>query len=71
LDQFINRSFGANGRSQKSPTGGEDSILATTLFQPSVMIEFSRLTPVRLPFGRQIVRHDRLGGLLHEYSWAA
>ena len=29
------------------------------------------LAPVRLPVGRQIVRHDRLGGLLHEYSWAA
>jgi putative transposase len=24
-----------------------------------------------LPAGGQIVRHDRLGGLLHEYSWAA
>jgi hypothetical protein len=29
------------------------------------------LAPVRLPVGRQMVRQDRLGGLLHEYSWAA
>ena len=29
------------------------------------------LAPVPLPVGRQLVRHDRLGGLLHEYSWAA
>ena len=29
------------------------------------------LAPIPLPVGRQIVRHNRLGGLLHEYSWAA
>ncbi len=29
------------------------------------------LAPVPLLVGRQIVRRDRLGGLLHEYSWAA
>jgi len=28
-------------------------------------------TPERHPAGDQIERHDRLGGLLHEYSWAA
>src|SRR5262249_44730810 len=28
----------------REPTGGEDSILTATLFQPSVMIEFSRPT---------------------------
>jgi putative transposase len=28
-------------------------------------------TIVQLPVGRRIVRHDRLGGLLHEYAWAA
>ena len=27
--------------------------------------------PVLLPAGVLIVRHDRLGGLPHEYSWAA
>ena len=26
---------------------------------------------IPLPVGGRIVRHDRLGGLLHEYSWAA
>jgi len=26
---------------------------------------------VPLPMHDQIVRHDRLGGLLHEYAWAA
>jgi putative transposase len=29
------------------------------------------LAPVPPLVGGQIVRHDRLGGLLHEYSWAA
>ena len=31
------------------------------------------LAPAPVPplVGGQIVRHDRLGGLLHEYSWAA
>jgi putative transposase len=27
--------------------------------------------PIPLPAEGRIVRHDRLGGLLHEYSWAA
>jgi len=27
--------------------------------------------PVPAPAGALIVSHDRLGGLLHEYSWAA
>jgi hypothetical protein len=28
-------------------------------------------TVVPLPVGSRIVRHDRLGGLLHDYAWAA
>jgi hypothetical protein len=44
LDQSIRRSLRGKWTISEEPTAGEGSILAATLFQPSVMIEFSRPT---------------------------
>jgi hypothetical protein len=43
----------------REPTVGEDSILAATLFQPSVIIEFSRPTGRFQAGDRKVVQRAR------------
>jgi len=63
---------------QRSPSGGGDQGVLGPL-SPGTPAPRSRTAlpgpvmpaPIPLPAEGRIVRRDRLGGLLHEYSWAA